>query len=177
MHPAKAAANPLSARIVCPLSNNPLGRLVICVSLNISVYLVIPVTPITGVVFLINAADIFVAPDPTENEIRELIRNGGEYIQENKEVKITLKNDVDKLIEKNIIKDLLFDKHYINYNLSSHCGVSDFLTRFLSLVLISDTFIGDEIKLDIEYYNENQRTFDYFFNTLNSDICVFNTTI
>jgi hypothetical protein len=88
-----------------------------------------------------------------------------------------VKNDIDKLIEKNLIKDLLFDKHYINYNLSSHCGVSDFLTRFLSLVLISDTFIGDEIKLDIEYYNENHKTFDYFFNTLNCDIGVFNTTI
>jgi len=36
--------------------------------------------------------------DKSENEIRELIRNGGEYIQENKEVKITLKNDIDKFI-------------------------------------------------------------------------------
>ena len=36
--------------------------------------------------------------DKTDDEIRELIRNGGEYIQENKEVKITLKNDIDKFI-------------------------------------------------------------------------------
>jgi hypothetical protein len=36
--------------------------------------------------------------DKTEDEIRELIRNGAEYIHENKEVKITLKNDVDKFI-------------------------------------------------------------------------------
>jgi hypothetical protein len=36
--------------------------------------------------------------DKTEDEIRELIRNGGEYIEENKEVKITLKNDIDKFL-------------------------------------------------------------------------------
>ena len=36
--------------------------------------------------------------DKTEEEIHELIRNGGEYIEENKEVKITLKNDIDKFI-------------------------------------------------------------------------------
>jgi hypothetical protein len=36
--------------------------------------------------------------DKTEEEIRELISNGGEYIQENKEVKITIKNDIDKFI-------------------------------------------------------------------------------
>jgi hypothetical protein len=36
--------------------------------------------------------------DKTEEEIRELISNGAEYIQENKEVKITIKNDIDKFI-------------------------------------------------------------------------------
>ena len=36
--------------------------------------------------------------DKSEDEIRELIRNGAEYIQENKEVKITLKNDIDKFL-------------------------------------------------------------------------------
>ena len=90
---------------------------------------------------------------------------------------LVVKDDIDKLMEKNLIKDLLLDKHYHNYNLSVHDGVSEFLTNFLSLVLISDTFIGDEIKLDIENYYENQKTFEYFFNTVNSDICVFNTTI
>jgi hypothetical protein len=43
-----------------------------------------------------------------------------------------IKNDIDKLIEKNLIKDLLLDKHYHNYNLSVHDGVSEFLTNFLS---------------------------------------------
>lgn len=36
--------------------------------------------------------------DKTEEEIRDLIRNGGIYIPENKEVKITTKNDIDKFI-------------------------------------------------------------------------------
>ena len=36
--------------------------------------------------------------DKTDEEIRELIRNGAEYIHENKEVKITLKNDIDKFL-------------------------------------------------------------------------------
>jgi len=36
--------------------------------------------------------------DKTEEEIRELISNGGEYIQENKEVKITIKNDIDRFL-------------------------------------------------------------------------------
>ena len=36
--------------------------------------------------------------DKSDDEIRELIRNGGEYIEENKEVKITLKNDIDKFL-------------------------------------------------------------------------------
>ena len=36
--------------------------------------------------------------DNTEEEIRDLIRNGGEYNQENKEVKITLKNDTDRFL-------------------------------------------------------------------------------
>ena len=36
--------------------------------------------------------------DNTEEEIRDLIRNGAEYIEENKEVKITLKNDVDRFL-------------------------------------------------------------------------------
>ena len=71
VHPLKEFENPFgSASMVSPLSNSPLGILVICVSLNILKYLVIPVTPTTCVVSLINLADICVAPVPIENEIR-----------------------------------------------------------------------------------------------------------
>lgn len=88
-----------------------------------------------------------------------------------------IKDDVDQLISKDLIKDLLLDKHYYNYNLSVHDGVSDFLKNFLSLVLIPEHCIGEQINLDIKNYYENQKTFEFFFNTVNSDVGVFNTTI
>lgn len=88
-----------------------------------------------------------------------------------------VKDDIDELISKYLIKDLLEDKHYNNYNLSIHEGVSSFLDKFLSLVLIPEHCIGDNIDLDIKNYHENHNTFEYFFNTLNSDVSVFATTI
>ena len=88
-----------------------------------------------------------------------------------------VKDDIDELTSKNLIKDLLEDKHYNNYNLSVHEGVSSFLDKFLSLVLIPEHCIGENIDLDIKNYHENHNTFEYFFNTLNSDVSVFATTI
>ena len=90
---------------------------------------------------------------------------------------LIIKNDINKLISKDLIKDLLLDKHYHNYNLSAHDGVSDFLNNFLSLVLIPEHCIGEKINIDIKNYYENQKAYEYFFNTVNSDVGVFNTTI
>lgn len=90
---------------------------------------------------------------------------------------LLIKNDIDELINNNLIKDLLSDKHYTNYNLSTHDGVSDFLEKILSLMLIPEHYIGEKIQLDIENYYENKKTYEYMFNTINSDANMFNTTI
>jgi hypothetical protein len=84
---------------------------------------------------------------------------------------------IETLIEKDIVQDLLCGKLYTSYNLSINEGVSTFLNKFLSLVLISENFIGEQVKLDIENYYENKSTYQYLFNTLNEDTSVFNTTI
>ena len=97
------------------------------------------------------------------------IQKGCDYLE--------IKNDINELIEKDLIKDLLLTKHYNNYNLSSNEGVSEFLEKFLSLVLIPETLIGEQVLLDIENYTENKKTFDYHFNTINSDSNMFKTTI
>jgi flagellar biosynthesis GTPase FlhF len=87
-----------------------------------------------------------------------------------------IEDDINELIEKGFIKDLLDNKKYTNYNLSSHDGVCNFLDKFLSLVLIPEEYIGDNVYLDIENYVENKQTYEYFFNTINADLNVFNTT-
>jgi hypothetical protein len=84
---------------------------------------------------------------------------------------------INTLIEKNIIEDLLLGKDYTIYNLTINEGVSSFLNKFLSLVLISEDYIGEKVKLDIQYYVENKLTYDYVFNTLNQDSSIFNTCI
>jgi hypothetical protein len=83
----------------------------------------------------------------------------------------------NELIEKEIIKDLLDGRMYTSYNLYSNEGVNEFLNNFLSLVLISENSIGNEIQLDIENYHENKSSYEYFFNTINTDTSLFNTTI
>ena len=88
-----------------------------------------------------------------------------------------IENDINQLISMGLIKDLLCGKHYYNYNLSTHEGVSNFLTNFLSLVLISEDLIGSQVELDIKNYCENKNTYEYFFNTVNSEANMFSTTI
>jgi len=88
-----------------------------------------------------------------------------------------IEKDINNLVEKELIKDLLNSKKYINYNLSSHDGVCNFLDKFLSLVLISENYIGKEVYLDIEYYVENKQSFDFFYNTINADLNIFCSTI
>ena len=89
----------------------------------------------------------------------------------------SIKKYINELISRNLIKDLLQDKSFYNYNLTNHDDVLEFLNNLLSLVLISEDFIGDKINLDIKNYHDNKNTFEYFFNTINSEAGVFNTTI
>lgn len=97
------------------------------------------------------------------------IQKGNDYI--------IIEKYTDLLIEQEIILDLLDSKLYNSFNLSSNEGVTEFLNKFLSLVLISENSIGEKVKLDIENYYENKSTYEYFFNTVNADSSSFNTTI
>jgi len=112
--------------------------------------------------------------------LKVFINSNGEekiaFVQKGNDYTI-IEKYIEKLIEKNIIEDLLSGKLYTSYNLSINDGVSTFLTKFLSLVLISENFIGEKIKLDIENYHENKSTYQYLLNTLNEDSSVFNTNI
>ena len=90
---------------------------------------------------------------------------------------LIIKDDINELIEKNLIKDLLCDKKYITYNLLLHDNVTNFLNKILSLVLIPDSLIGEHLTLDIEHYCENKKQYQNFFNTLSSDSSMFNTSL
>jgi len=111
---------------------------------------------------------IFIYTDEDNNKIG-FVQKGNDYIY--------VKNDIDLLISINLIDDLLMNKHYINYNLSVNDGVSEFLEKLLSLVLIPELLIGTDLKLDIENYYENVRAFEYNYNTLNSSSNMFRTSI
>lgn len=97
------------------------------------------------------------------------VQKGNDYLSVQKEINI--------LIEKDIIKDLLNGEKYFSYNLSIHDGVITFLEKFLSLVLISEQYVGEKILLDIENCHENKSTFEYHYNVIPSDCNMFNTTI
>jgi hypothetical protein len=105
-------------------------------------------------------------PDGTKNAF---VQKGSDYL--------LIEHNINQLIQKGFIKNILDGKEYINYNLSSHDGVCNFLENFLSIVLVPSDFIGKSICLDIENYEENKQTYEYHFNTVNSDLNVFNTTI
>ena len=90
---------------------------------------------------------------------------------------LVIKEFTDDLIQKGLINNLLNNKDYTNYNLSQNESLIDFLDKFLSLVLIPETYIGTQIEFDIENYCENKKAFEYYYNTINSDSNLFNTSI
>lgn len=126
------------------------------------------VKKINGVSDVYEYLKIFIHTDNEGVKIA-FIQKGSDYF--------AIKNEIDELIEKNLIKDLLSDSNYFSYNLSIHEGVLNFLEKFLSLVLIPEQYIGEQIHLDIENSHENNKTFDYFHNIINSDSTMFNTSI
>jgi hypothetical protein len=111
---------------------------------------------------------VFIYTDESNNKI-SFITKGNDYLY--------VKRDINKLIEKELIDDLLSDKHYIYYNLSVNDGVTQFLDKLLSLVTIPEKLIGDNVKLDIENYYENKKAFEYHYNVLNNNSNMFKTTI
>ena len=84
---------------------------------------------------------------------------------------------VNELIDNEIIKDLLCDSNYFNYNLSTHDGVTQFLDGLLSLILPPESTIGDTMILDVKHNCENKIAYEFMYNTLNIDSNTFNTTI
>lgn len=111
---------------------------------------------------------IFIYTDEDNNKIG-FVQKGNDYLY--------IKNDIDLLVSNGLIGDLLMNKHYINYNLSVNDGVTEFLDKLLSLVLIPELLIGGDLKVDIENYYENARAFEYHYNTLNSSSNMFRTSI
>ena len=105
----------------------------------------------------------------TEDGKIAFVQKGNDYL--------IIEKYINELIDKEIIYDLLDGKMYNSYNLYSNDGINYFLNKFLSLVLISENSIGEQVKLDIENYHENKSSYEYFFNTVNADSSIFNTTI
>ena len=90
---------------------------------------------------------------------------------------LLIKDDINSLIEQNIFSDILQGHDYFNYNLNNNTSLCDFLEKFLSLVLIPKSYIGEKLTIDIGYYCENKNTYSYFFNSTASDSNVFQTSI
>ncbi len=123
---------------------------------------------VNGVSDVFEYLKIFIHTDSDGIKIA-FVQRGSDYF--------AVKDDIDELIEKDIIKDLLNNTNYYSYNLSVHEGVLDFLERFLSLVLIAEQYIGEKISLDIENSHENKKAFEYNYNIINSESNMFNTSI
>lgn len=90
---------------------------------------------------------------------------------------LVIKQYTDELIQKGLMKDLLDGKHYTTYNLLQHDSVNDFLDKILSLVLIPDSLIGDQVTLNIENLCENKKQYHHFFNSSEIANSQFNTSI
>lgn len=123
---------------------------------------------VNGVSDVFEYLKVFINTDSDGVKIA-FVQRGSDYF--------AVKDDIDELIEKDIIKDLLNNSNYYSYNLSVHEGVLDFLERFLSLVLIAEQYIGEKVTLDIENSHENKKAFEYNYNIINSESNMFNTSI
>ena len=119
-------------------------------------------------IMIFEAYKIFVYPNENGNK-HAFITKGDNYK--------TIEEILNILIEKKYIHDLLNTKEYESYNLTSHDSVCLFLNNLLSHFLPSESQEGEVIKIDLDQYNENKNTFDYFYHTNNMDSDLFNTNI
>jgi hypothetical protein len=92
--------------------------------------------------------------DKSENEIRELIRNGAEYIEENKEVKITLKNDIDKFLNTVIwaLKErykMIFTVDEVRYELNMPLLNNNNILQRKKIIVRKNDAIVDETQVPI----------------------------
>ena len=119
-------------------------------------------------IMIFEAYKIFVYPNENGNK-HAFITKGDNYK--------TIEEILEILVEKKYINDLLNMKEYESYNLTSHDSVCLFLNNLLSHFLPYDSQDGEIIKIDLEQYNENKNTFDYFYHTNQMNSEMFNTNI
>ena len=119
-------------------------------------------------IMIFEAYKIFVYPNENGNK-HAFITKGDNYK--------TIEEILEILVEKKYINDLLNMKEYESYNLTSHDSVCLFLNNLLSHFLPYDSQDGEIIKIDLEQYNENKNTFDYFYHTNQMSNEMFNTNV
>jgi hypothetical protein len=131
-------------------------------------YLILKDHKTNNEIMIFEAYKIFVYPNENGNK-HAFITKGDNYK--------TIEEILNILIDSNYIQDLLNDKEYESYNLTTHDSVCLFLNNLLSHFLPYDVQGDELIKIDLEQYNENMNTFDYFYHTNTLDSEMFNTNI
>lgn len=119
-------------------------------------------------IMIFEAYKIFVYPN--ENGNKHAFITKGDNFKSVEEI-------LNILIENNYIKDLLNSKEYESYNLTTHDSVCLFLNNLLSHFLPYEVQDDEIINIDLDQYNENKNTFDYFYHTNSMDNEMFNTNI
>ena len=132
------------------------------------IYLIIKDHKTNNEVMIFEAYKLFVYMNETGNK-QAFVSKGDNYK--------TIEEMLNILVEMDYIKDLLNEKDYESYNLTSHDSVCLFLNNILSHFLPSDSQNGEVINIDMKQYNENRETFDYFYHTFSCDNDMFNTNI
>ena len=119
-------------------------------------------------IMIFEAYKIFVYSDENGNK-QAFISKGENYK--------TIEEVLGILINLGYIKDLLNEKEYDSYNLTSHHSVILFLNNLLSHFLPYESMDGEVINIDLQQFNENKNTFDYFYHTNIMDNDLLNTNI
>ena len=132
------------------------------------IYIILKDHKTNNEIMIFEAYKIFVYPNEHGNK-HAFISKGNNYKAIEEVLKI--------LIDLNYIKDMLNGKDYESYNLTSHDSVCLFLNNLLSHFLPSETQKGEVINIDVNQFNENKNTFDYFYHTNNMETEMFNTNI
>ena len=76
---------------------------------------------------------------------------------------------LDILFKNNYIQNLCNDKNYDSYNLCDNNELCSFLDKLLSGCTLNTSNKDDKVYLDMHHIVDNKETFDYLYNTLNSN--------
>jgi len=132
------------------------------------IYIILKDHKTNNEIMIFEAYKIFVYPNENGNK-HAFISKGNNYK--------AIEEVLNILIDLNYIKNILNNKEYESYNLTSHDSVCLFLNNLLSHFLPSETQNGEVINIDVNQFNENKNTFDYFYHTNNMETEMFNTNI